>query len=439
MKLFGNKAVAFSLAYRAWQGSAGLLTIPLIAHFLSASTQGYYYTFASLVALQSFFELGLSIVISVFASHEWHKLRRTDDGGITGDPDARSRLTSLGRFVFAYFGVASLGYAVIAGCTGYFVLSTQPEAGVVWLTPWLLHIAFSALNLWLTPFLSLLEGCNQMARVATFRLVQSLVSNLALWIALSSGFELWSLPIFSAASLMMLLGFLAGAERRFFAVFKAHPTGPRLSWKSDLLPMQWRLAIQGLFGYLGFPLFTIITYLSLGAVEAGRMGMTLQIMTGIQQFALVFLIARAPEFALLAAAGQREELVTRCRLAAQRTGMAMLVLCLMVMGVLSTATEMGIPHAMRVLGLPAFAAFAAGIVLTTPVQAIALYLRAHKRELLTTVGVLSGLLYGVGAWLGSWQGGANGIALSYLLVTALVTLPLTFGVLRTHNAQPHGS
>lgn len=428
-------AVNYSLAYRAWQGSAGLLTIPLIAHFLASNTQGYYYTFSSLVALQSFFELGLSIVISVFASHEWHRLSRDPAGSVSGDPHALSRLVSLGRFVFSYFGMASLAYLVIAGTVGFFILAREPDAGVQWVLPWFLQILFAALTLWLLPFLSLLEGCNQVARVAKFRLAQSLVSNAALWTALVGGLQLWALPIFSGVALLMLIGFLTVKEWRFFRMFAREPTEATLSWKHDLLPMQWRLAIQGLFSYLSFPLFTIIVYLSSGAVEAGRMGMTLQIMSGIQSLALVFLLARAPEFALLAASGNRVDLMARCRQAALRTMGVMVVMCSLVITALVAAQAMSIPQASRVLGVGAFAMFSAGIILTAPIQAIAVYLRAHKKELLTAVGVVGGLSYGASAWLGGNLYGSSGIALAYLLVTGVLILPLTLRVLKRHQAR----
>jgi hypothetical protein len=74
-------------------------------------------------------------------------------------------------------------------------------------------------------------------------------------------------------------------------------------------------------------------------------------------------------------------------------------------------------------------------VLAGAVQCVAVYLRAHKRELLTPVGVVSGLLYGLAAWLLGQRFGAAGIAASYLAVTALVVLPLTLGVLNASRRR----
>ena len=50
-----DRAVGFSVLGRFWSSAAGLVTVALIARFLSSVEQGYYYTFGSLVALQIVF------------------------------------------------------------------------------------------------------------------------------------------------------------------------------------------------------------------------------------------------------------------------------------------------------------------------------------------------------------------------------------------------
>src|ERR1700685_156002 len=65
-----DKAIGFTVLARAWSSAAGLVTVALIARFLSPAEQGYYYTFGSLIALPIVFELGFSFVILQMASHE---------------------------------------------------------------------------------------------------------------------------------------------------------------------------------------------------------------------------------------------------------------------------------------------------------------------------------------------------------------------------------
>src|SRR5687767_14379524 len=85
-----DSSTAVALANRAWQLLAAPVTILLIAGRLSAEQQGYYYTFGSLVALQSFFELGFGVVVINVASHEWARLALDGEGRINGDADALS-------------------------------------------------------------------------------------------------------------------------------------------------------------------------------------------------------------------------------------------------------------------------------------------------------------------------------------------------------------
>ena len=136
MKLRFNPAISYSLLFKAWQAGAGLITIPFVIEYLGPVVQGYYYTFASLIALQSFFELGFGIVISIYASHEWYKLRLDDEGRIAGDANARSRIVSLGRFVFSYFGLAALAYLATISIVGFYILGRNHEPAVNWIAPW---------------------------------------------------------------------------------------------------------------------------------------------------------------------------------------------------------------------------------------------------------------------------------------------------------------
>src|SRR3984893_14237297 len=85
-----DRAVGFTILARFWSSAAGLVTVALIARFLSPAEQGYYYTFGSLVAMQMVFELGFSFVILQLASHERALLSISVDYEITGDSVAHA-------------------------------------------------------------------------------------------------------------------------------------------------------------------------------------------------------------------------------------------------------------------------------------------------------------------------------------------------------------
>src|ERR1700721_120552 len=90
-----DRAVGFTVLARFWSSAAGVVTVALIARFLSPAQQGYYYTFGSLVALQIVFELGFSVVILQTASHEAAHLSFLPGALISGNPPAHSRLASV--------------------------------------------------------------------------------------------------------------------------------------------------------------------------------------------------------------------------------------------------------------------------------------------------------------------------------------------------------
>ena len=133
-----DRAVGFTVLARFWSSAAGLVTVALIARFLSPAEQGYYYTFGSLVALQIVFELGFSFVILQLASHERAELSISTDYEISGAPIAHARLASVIQKSVRWYSMA----AVVMACTllpvGFYFFSTHQHAGqtVSWQLPW---------------------------------------------------------------------------------------------------------------------------------------------------------------------------------------------------------------------------------------------------------------------------------------------------------------
>ena len=106
-----DRAVGFTVLARFWSSAAGLVTVALIARFLSPAQQGYYYTFGSLVALQIVFELGFSFVILQLASHERAELSISSDYEISGAPIAHARLASVIQKSVRWYSLAAVAMA----------------------------------------------------------------------------------------------------------------------------------------------------------------------------------------------------------------------------------------------------------------------------------------------------------------------------------------
>jgi len=74
-KLGIDGAILYTTSARIIQAGGGIVTAFLLARFLSKEEQGFYFTFASVLAIQIFFELGLGGILTQFVAHEMAHIR----------------------------------------------------------------------------------------------------------------------------------------------------------------------------------------------------------------------------------------------------------------------------------------------------------------------------------------------------------------------------
>jgi hypothetical protein len=420
-----DRPIVYGLVGRVWSFLSAPVTVVIITSYFTRELQGYYYTFNSLLGLQIFVELGLTTVIAQFASHEWSKLAWDPKVGLSGDAGALSRLVSLGRVAMRWFAIAAMIVAVGLGAGGYAFFSQTPSHGIAWVAPWFALCAACAANLCLTPIFALLEGCNQVSSVYGYRSVQAVISSTAIWLAISLGAGLWAAPIALAAGFVWALVFLS-RYRRFLAPFVVGvaPAGPRIHWRSEMLPMQWRVAVSYLSGYFTYSVFTPLVFHYQSAAVAGQMGMTLALVSAVGSIGSLWSVSRAPRFGMLIAQKSYAELDRLFRRVAIASEVVLMSggACVWLAIYALHATH----HRLAERFLPPWpAAFLiVGMVAANFCTPMGVYLRAHKREPYMALSFVLGLLTGLVAWiLSSQKFGAAGIAAGYMAVSLLVALP----------------
>lgn len=434
-----DRALVAGLGHRVWQGAAGLATLILVSRFLTPELQGCYFAFYSVAAFQTLSDLGLYLVVANVASHEWARLGFDGRGRLAGEAGARSRLLHFARALGGWYGALAVLSGVAVGAAGTWFFERTLPADVSWRLPWLALVIATSLLLWTQPFLALLEGCGQIATVNRYRLGFAVAGSACLWSGLAAGLGLWAVPL-GAAPLVArdaaLLGWrYAGLTRDVLRP----PRGPSIDWRAEVWPMQWRLGVMGISQYAAAQLFTPIVLYYHGAVAAGRMGMTWAAVSGIQAAALVWLQVRVPELGVLVARGDRAGLERLWRrasvLAIGVLAAGGSLLCLLVWGLSAS----GRPGAARVLTPLGVALLVAGACGAQYVQAIAAYVRAHKRELLLPAGAGASVASGVLAILlgRAWAG--EGVSAAYALAMIGIATPLAARVLRrfrSHEPTP---
>jgi O-antigen/teichoic acid export membrane protein len=425
-----DRAVLFGLLSRTWGLIAGTATAILVATFFSPEVQGYYYTFTTLLALQVFVELGLGTVAVQFASHEWSKLSLDDSGHIVGDDDALSRLGSLARLITTWFVVAGVLVAIGLGAAGYVFFSGTPDHDIDWFSPWLLLCAITGLTIWLVPIWSLLEGCNQVARLYSFRFFQGVLASVVVWIAILRGADLWTASVSGLAMLVCSAFFL---KRRYWIFFKtlllSEPQGPRIRWRTDMLPMQWRIALSWMSGYLYFSLFTPVLFKYHGPVVAGQMGMTWAVVGVVGSIPISWLSPRVPQFGMLIAQKSYRDLD---RLFWKTTRIVTLVTVLVALSIWGAVCLLNaIDHpvavhlASRLLAPLPTSFFLLGQVLMVISAPFSTYLRAHKEEPAMVVSVTAAIAIALATLILGKYFSAMGVSIGYFLVH-VVAVPFVF-------------
>src|ERR1039457_7148048 len=154
LRMFGiDRAIAYTLIGRGWGVLSGPLTIVMIAQFLRPEEQGFYYTFGSVIALNIFFELGLTYVLLQFASHEKAHLEWTPAGTLAGSELSKTRLAALLKLALRWYVVAAslILLLVLPGGIVFFSRYSAASATIAWRVPWIWLATASALNLLASP------------------------------------------------------------------------------------------------------------------------------------------------------------------------------------------------------------------------------------------------------------------------------------------------
>ena len=301
--IFGNELALLIAAVKIWQLASGLITIVLIASFLSPSVQGLYYTFYSIIAATAIFELGLHIGIVNFSSRLWSKLSFDADLRIIGPIEAKRDISAFMGFCFRWYCAISIAFAISATFGGGIFLIQQGYDSSQIITAWVFAAIAGALQLFLLPFYSFFEGCQKIALISKFRLFQAIMDSIILWCSLSSGLGLWAIGLCLASRSLLALCFFVYFFRPFFDLIRINFWGARFNGKDLLILMQWKLALQAVVGYLSTGLYVPIILHFDGSESAGRAGITLQVLWSIQALGHAWIISRVPEHGMNAVRG----------------------------------------------------------------------------------------------------------------------------------------
>jgi hypothetical protein len=208
---------------------------------------------------------------------------------------------------------------------------------------------------------------------------------------------------------------------------------PAFSWKREIWPMQWRIAISWISGYFISQLFVPILFYYQTAEIAGKMGMTLSLANMLPVIGQAWLNAKAPFLGRLLAEKKTDEFEELFfKVLFQST--AVVVLGAVVL-VVATILFQSSSIFQRLLPSSQVAMLALSAIVTHGVNCLAQYLRSFKREPMMEVSVIGAILIASSGWYCGKHFSSLGICVSALSVNLFFGLPTALWVWVKYKSQ----
>ena len=443
-KLGMDKAIAYSSGSRIVAGVTGVLSVFFITTFLTGVEQGFYYTFGSLLAMQVFFELGLTGIMTQFVAHEVSHLELNEEFNYVGEEKYKSRLASLIHFCLKWYTVLAVivfFFLLIVGFV-YFRRYGAEHSDVDWQLPWVIICFATAIKLFQSPFNSIFMGLGKVKEMSKIGFWQQIIQPATVWIGFAFGLKLYVVGIGYLISVIVWQLFVhkSGLVRIVVNLWK-EKVSERVSYLKEIFPFQWKIALSWVSGYFVFQLFNPVLFATEGAVVAGQMGMTLQALNAIQAFSMSWINTKVPLYSRLIALKDYVQLDT----VFNKTLKQMVSICASLLvaffGVIWILNFTQFKLGQTVLA-ERFLTYIPLLLMSIPVlvqqytYSWATYLRCHKQEPFLVMSVCSGIANLLSTFILGHIFGLNGVTIGYFAL-AVIFFPWGYYIFKTKKEEWH--
>ena len=434
-KLGLDRAISYVLIGRGISLISQPITIFFIGRFLSSTEQGFYYTFANIISLNIFLELGLGTILTQFASHEFAYLN-WNRGSLEGASYSLSRLLSLGRKTFIWYSVMAVIFTLLIIPVGInFFKANHNDEQVHYVTPWICLVLFSAVNLILYAFTSILEGCARVSDVQLMKLIQSLIANACIWILLFTG-----MGLFAAAALAFVQVILTFCWIRWKywplirqIIFFDKSIINQISWKHEIIPLQWKIGLSWISGYIIFQAVNPMLFKYRGPIEAGQMGMSMSISNLAAVIGMAWLTTKVPGYGSLINQGKinllKQSVKKNTIMAIFVAGFSSIFILIALMIVIKFKPDFG----KRILPVSSIFILIISSLINIFINSLAAYLRAFKKEPFLISSLCGALLTGIGIYFSVRYFDANVLVYVLLILSICFGLPVNIYIFKKQN------
>jgi hypothetical protein len=415
---------------RLWQAFAGVMTMLLVTTELDPVTQGWYYTFVSVAALYSVFEMGMSTAVLQVMAHKFSHLGSTQSCVVSyGEAEFGAFIA---KSVRLYLLTAVLFFIVVYPI-GIYLFSERASTfthSLGWAAPWTALVFLTALTLLSTPFLAVVEGGGAIGEAYAVRLAQGVLGSLTCWLFLWEGAALWATVMMGLASVCVMLTWLKTRRQNLWQLVRQYWSSSHFDWANELWPLQWRVGLGWISVFTWSQLATPIVFYYQGPVAAGQIGLSLTVAHMVGIFAQSWIARGVPSMSQAVARQDWEGLRSIFALDLKRALMVFLAGSIVVLALWWLLSNM--TYIERVLSGEAFLALFLFVFFYLLNGALASQLRSFKKEPLLWVFMLGGVLSLLGTWWAA-QYSVDAVAYTMFLVQLVVVFPLAYRTWKIKN------
>lgn len=445
-KIGVDKSIAYSSGSNVLRGFTGLVSIYFVSMCLTGEEQGYYYTFGSILAIQVFFELGFTSIITQYVAHEQAHLWWSDDGlSLYGEEKYKSRLTHLLHFCIKWYSVIAVLLFVVLNVVGYVFFSKYSrDETISWALPWLLISLGTCANLMLAPLNSFVQGLGKVKEMSKIAFYIAIIAPVGSWMCLLLGCKLYVVGIVSFLTAILYICYFCSTSLKGILInlWKGKIT-ERISYMKEIFPYQWKIALSWMSGYFIFQLFNPVLFATEGAKDAGQMGMTLTVLNAINALSMNWITTKVPLFSRLIELKDYFSLDKIFNKTVwQETSICLVLLVVYGLGV-EFLRYFQIGFHGNLIG-DRFLAFLPMLLMCLPVYtnqfvfSVATYLRCHKKEPFLIQSIVMGVLTMLSTVFLGKEYGLYGICIGYCVLSVLVSLPWGMVIFITKKKEWHG-
>lgn len=432
-----TKEIVNSYLNQIWRLITGPLTLFLIPLFITQEIQGFWYTFGSISALSIFADLGFTTIILQFSAHEYAYLSFNSCLEIEGPEKYRRRLASLFKFVIKWSATLIVIAFPAIFIIGYVLFSLKANTSV-WLIPWIIYSCGSAIGFFSSVLASFIQGCGQVSKIQKIYFFTAIINTIVLIIALIIHLELLSISITIFISNICNLIFILYKYRKFLKSLLIEKDD-NTRWRNEILRLLWKYALSWSSGYFIFQIYTPFMFQFHGPIEAGKVGISISLITSIFNLSNIWLSANNPKINVMVAKkewGELDQEFKKDLLLSILTYMGIIALLFISILIMQNNWPLYQKLRPRFLGEVPLLTLVIGWFLQIMVNGMALYLRAHKQEPFVVPSVVSGIFIIVSTYLC-----AKYLTSSYFFIGFLGSyvygLPWTYSIFKRKKLEWH--